>query len=138
MAVAVPVEGPYEIHDFTVAANTAIPKNTLCIVSGSRTAAASQAAAPQGNFSAFAGIAATDKTTDDGDVSVELGLNTTGTFDIVNATTVVIVAGSFVALSGSNAVRIATAADFISGSVVGRCLEELPSAAAGEVKLGFP
>ena len=56
---AVPVEGPYESHDYTVAAGTTIEKYTLCELSDPRTAAASSGA------NVFAGIASTEKSSSD-------------------------------------------------------------------------
>ena len=125
---AVAVEGPYEVHDFDVTPNTAIDKYTLCYLSGDRLAA------PSSGDQVFAGIAASDKSVSDGDVSTDLGLFTTGTFDLYSDTTIAL--GVVVALSGTNIIRTALAADLLSGKAFGRTQEAITAGASGEVKLG--
>lgn len=131
---AEPVEGPYEVHDWTVAAATAIDKFTICMISGSRTAAASAGASP-----VFAGIAMSDKSVSDSDVSTELGLAETGTFLMSAALSAVdIVAGMIVSLSGSNLIKQASAGELLTGDVVGKALQGIAAdaTATGEVKIG--
>ena len=131
---ATPVEGPYEVHDWTVASGTAIDKGTLCMISGSRTAAASAGASPT-----FAGIAASDKSVTDGDVSTELGLAQTGTFLMSAAlSAVAITEGMIVSLSGSNLIKQATSAELLTGDIVGKALQGIAAdaTATGEVKIG--
>lgn len=129
-----PVEGPYEVHDWTVASGTAIPKYTLCMISGSRTAAASSGTSPP-----FAGVANSDKSVSDGDVSTELGLAETGTFLMKAALSgVAITEGMIVSLSGSNLIKQATSAELLTGDVVGKALQGIAAdaTAEGEVKIG--
>lgn len=125
------VEGPYEIHDYTVASGNPIPIMTLCQFADPRTAVISA-----GNGVAFAGIAATEK--DSTDTSVELGLHTKGTFVLTAATTGpegAIVAGAEVVLSGANLIRKAVAADLLTGAVIGRAKKDIAAASTGEVTL---
>ena len=136
MGVAIEVEGPYLIRDYTVAANTAIPKGTLCKISGSRTAAANQSG---DGSSVFAGIAATDKSVTDGDVSTELGLWETGIFLMSAALSgVAINEGMIVSMSGSNLIKQATAGELLTGDVVGKALQGIAAdaSATGEVRIG--
>ena len=127
---AVPVEGPYEVHDFDVTANTIIPKGTLCKLSGDRLAGLSSGA------DVFAGVAMTEKSTADGDVSTSLGLATTGTFDMHNASlNTAITLGGLVSLSGVNVVKQATEAEVVTGAAFGKAIEGIAANGAGEVKL---
>ena len=128
---AVQVEGPYEVHDFTVNA-TAVPKFTLMTVSGSTTTR--EAKASSGASEVFFGIAASEQTA--GSTSTNLGLWTKGTFDLVNSTTVAIAVGALVSLSGSNMIKVATSAEILTGDVVGKAWEQISGDAAGEVHVG--
>ena len=131
---ATQVEGPYEIHDWTVASGTAITKGTLCMISGSRTAAASSGTSPT-----FAGIAATDKSISDGDVSTELGLWETGIFLMSAALSgVAITEGMIVSMSGSNLIKQASAGELLTGDIVGKALQGIAAdaSATGEVRIG--
>ena len=120
---AVPVEGPYEVHDFTVTAGTAIDKGTICMLSGTRTAFKSA------GLDVFAGIATTDKSATD-DTSTELGLATSGIWKCRTAGGTVISIGELVRLSGANLVDgDVTEAMMILGKVVGKSLG--PVTAAG-------
>lgn len=126
------VEGPYETHDFTVAdgsAGTDIEKFTLMKLSDPRTAAASSAA------DVFAGIAASTKVGGNG--KLELGLWTEGIFLLTAcATPGTITAGMPVVLSGANLIRVAIAAELLTGAVIGKALETIAANTQGEVKLG--
>ena len=110
------VEGPYEVHDFTVSSSTAFPQGTLCEVGDTRTATVSSGAGT------FAGIVGTEKTATDG--STELGLTRTGVHDIWVTSGAAITAGALVKLSGANMVTGAVVeADIVAGQVVGQALE---------------
>ncbi|KKL50844.1 hypothetical protein LCGC14_2301420 [marine sediment metagenome] len=127
---AVQVEGPYEVHDFTVAVGTTIEKGTLCKGTDPRTAAATSAA------DNFVGIASTEKNLTDN--ATELGLWTTGTFDLFTIGPVITM-GSMVSMSGANLVKLATEAEVVTGQVVGKALETGTAGTAQEaieVKLG--
>lgn len=131
--MTIEVEGPYEIHDYTVAANTAIDKYSLCFISGSRIAAGSAAGTID---QPAAGIAASDKSITDSDTSTELGLWTTGTFELTNSAKIpLIVKGDLVKISGANTIALAVAADILSGHVIGRAQEAIGAEGSGEVKL---
>lgn len=123
---AVQIEGNYEVHDYTVAEGTGIEQGTLCGLADPRTAAASAAAEP------FAGIAATEKVASNG--KTELGLWTTGTFDLVCSDA--ITAGAIVSLSGANLIKTAVAAELLTGAAFGKALETGAFNEAIEVKIG--
>lgn len=135
MAIATKVEGPYEVHDYTVSTSVAIPLGTLCKVADARLASAATGAAE-----AFAGIAPTEFVADKG--KVEFGLATTGTW-IMTAVVLAggegaIVAGSPVVMSGANLIRKAASGDLLTGAVIGRAKEDIAQNTTGEVTLsGF-
>ena len=111
---ATPVNGPYVTQDFTVASATAIEKGTVCILSGTRTAAI---CATEG---AFAGVAAADKSVTDGDTSTTLGMIRTGIFEMRAGGGTAISVGEGVTLSGVNIVEgLSDAASATAGEVVG-------------------
>ena len=116
---AAKIEGPYLTRDFTVASGTIIPQYTLCMFSGDRTAAAST-----GADVAFAGIAATEKTTVNSDTSTNLGMIQTGVFDLRAGGGTTIAAGALVELSGDNTVEATVdEAAILAGQVVGRAMD---------------
>ena len=128
---ATKVEGPYEIHDFTVDSANPIPLGTLCEFGDARLAIISA-----GNGNAFAGVAATEK--DSTDTSVELGMHQSGIFIMTGATVGpegAIDAGDPVVLSGANLIRAAVATDLLNGSLIGYALEAIAAAGTGEVRL---
>ncbi len=129
---ATKVEGPYEIHDYTVASGNPIPLGTLCEFGDARLAIISA-----GDGNPFAGVAATEK--DSTDTSVELGMHNSGTFVMTAVPTIgpegAIVAGSEVVLSGANFIRKAVAADLLTGAVIGRAQEDIAATTTGEVTL---
>ena len=99
---AVKVEGPYEVHDFTVATGTTISAATLCMLTDPRTAAASTAAAvTEAAPLIFAGIAATEHTAGKG--KTQLGLYTKGVFKLTSGG-IPIDRGELVMLSGANTI----------------------------------
>ncbi len=124
------VEGPYEVHDFTVSESVLIEKFTVCKLSDPRTAAASSAA------DVFAGIAATEKVASNG--KTELGLWTTGTH-LFTTIGPAITAGTMVSLSGANLIKAATAAEILTGAGFGKILQTSTAGdgqAQKEVKIG--
>ncbi len=125
---AVQVEGPYEVHDFTVSESVLIEKLTVCQLTSPRTASASSAA------DLFAGIAATEKVASNG--KTELGLFTTGTFLLANAGSGTIPDGALVSLSGANLIKQATEAEMVTGAAFGKALQDIAAAGTGEVKIG--
>jgi len=110
---------------FTVADNTAIAKGDLLQIEDIRTASINTTV---GN--PFAGIAATEKEANDGQVT--LGVWTKGIFDLHKDPDSVISIGDFVAMSGCNLIRTAVEADFSGGNVVGKALEAAATG-SGEV-----
>ena len=121
------VEGPYEIHDFTVAEGVGIEQHTVCKLSDPRSAAASSAA------DIFAGIAATEKVGGNG--KTNLGLFTKGIF-LMTASHAAITAGALVSLSGANLIKPATEAEVVTGAAFGKALETIAAATTGEVVIG--
>ena len=130
---AIPVEGPYEVHDFTVATGTNIPINTILKLSDPRTAAASSAA------DVFAGIAASEKSILAGDLSDTLGCYVRGVFTLTAAPTAntPITAGSLVSLSGPNLIKLATEAEVVTGAAFGKSWETIAGATTGDVHVGY-
>lgn len=126
---AIQVEGPYEAHDFTVAVDAGIPQFTICKLSDPRTAAATSA-----DSDIFAGIAATEKVADNG--VTELGLFTTGIFVLKDNGGSGIAVGALVSIGGANLIKAATAAEILTGDVVGKALEAIASGTSGEVRIG--
>lgn len=115
---AIKVEGPYEIHSFTVATGTNIPLHTLCKLSDPRTAAASA------STDVWAGIAASEKSILNDDASDTLGLYTRGIFNLYAGGGSTITVGGLVKLSGANIVEGGVVeADIIAGKVVGKSLQ---------------
>ena len=127
---AVKVEGPYETHDFTVASGTQISAMTLMVFSDPRTAAASTG----DNSSPVAGVSMIEKDATDAN-QTNLGIASTGTF-LMKTDTPGCVAGELVTVSGTNLVTPATALDILSGTVLGKALEDIAAGTTGEVKLG--
>lgn len=117
--------------DFIVENNQAIEKGTICMISGPRTAFANS-----GTGDVFAGIARREKIATDGRTRLSLF---TGPGDIFRMTPVSgpdIAAGSYVTNSGPNLIRLATEAEVVLGSGIGKTLEIIKDDTAGEVMLG--
>ena len=131
---AVKIEGPYEVHDFTVSTSATISAATLCVLTDPRTAAASPAtAATDAAPLAWAGIAATEHTAGKG--KTELGLYTKGVFKLTASSPVA--AGHLVRISGANLIADAgTVVPILSGAVVGKALQDIAGNASGEVFVG--
>ena len=126
---AVPVEGPYEIHDFTVSDAVAIPQYTLMRLAGPRTASASSA-----DSQVWAGIIMREKEADSG--QTEMGLCTNGGIFVLTAGSDGIGIGELVSLSGTNVIKTATEAEVVTGDVIGKALEAIAANTTGEVKIG--
>ncbi len=127
---AVPVEGPYEVHDFTVANATAIVQYSLMKLSDPRTAALGTA-----NGDIFAGIAMSEKAASDG--AVNMGMCTKGIFKLTAGTTTEIPAGTIVSFCGENIIKIATEAEIAAGKAIGKAMETIASGTTGEVIVGY-
>lgn len=126
---AIQVEGPYQVHDYTVDVAVAVPQFTLMQLSDPRTAAATS-----GDSQVFAGIAMTEKVADNG--VVELGLVNTGIWVLKDNGGAGISAGMLVSVGGANTIKQATAAELLTGDVIGKALEDIASGTSGEVHLG--
>ena len=126
---AIKVEGPYEVHDFTVAEATAIPLGTIMQMTDPRTAEASS-----GDSQVFAGIAATEF--EGGKNKTELGLNKTGIFVLKDNGGAGIAIGELVSIGGANTIKLCTAAELLTGDCVGKALEAIGSGTSGEVHVG--
>lgn len=123
---AVPVEGPYTAHDFTVATGTAIVQYSLMELSDPRTVVISSGA------NVFGGIAATEKTTTDG--VINMGCFTTGTYVLLDSGAGIAV-GAQVMLAGANTIKTADAAGIAAGKNFGVALEAIGAGTTGEVRL---
>lgn len=121
-----------EPWDWIVADAIGIEKGTICIISGTRIAAPSAA-----NFERFACVARREKIASDG--RTRLSGFRTGIFDMKNSALPGISGGALVCLSGINVIRQVGPAEttaIISGTVIGRALEDIAGAGTGEILLG--
>jgi len=105
------------VMDYTVADAAGIEKGALLMLQDPRTASGGNITT--GN--AVAGIAATEKVASDG--QTKLGLYTNGIFDLTISAGAGVTLGAYVALSGANLVRAATATEVEGGKVLGKALE---------------
>jgi len=128
---AIPVEGPYEVHDLTVDTTTNIPIHTILALTDPRTGAASSGA------DVFGGIAASEKSILTGDVSDKLGCYMRGVFSLKPAGGHGITAGSLVSLSGANLIKLATAAEILTGAAFGKAWETPAATEAIDVHVGY-
>lgn len=119
---AVCIETPTEFARYTVASGTAITRGTLMKLTDPHTAIATSASGD-----AFAGIAWDSKTATDGITSINVAKN--GVWDLKDSGTG-FNAGATVCVGGANLIRVAAAADLLTGSVVGKAEE---TASASEV-----
>ena len=126
------VEGPYEVHDFTITAGDAISGLSLMTMEDVRAMGVATA-----DGAAFAGILAVDKTAADG--NIEVGVYTKGIFKMKTVATVgdegAIDFGDIVVASGQF-IRAAESADLLTGAVVGKALESIGAGTSGEVHVG--
>jgi len=124
------VEGPYEIHDFTIADAQAVEQGAICLLSDPRTCSGSGL----DTGVAFAGIAASEKVASNG--KIELGLYTSGIFVMTAVAGGGVTAGNQVVISGANTIRPAVAGDLLTDAVIGVALEDIGAGTTGEVKVG--
>ena len=126
------VEGPYEVHDFTITTGDAISGLSLMTLEDARSTWVCTA-----DGAAFAGILVVNKTATDG--NTEVGHYVKGIFKMKTVATVgdegVIDFGDMVVASGQF-IRAAEAADLLTGAVVGKALESIGVGTSGEVHVG--
>ena len=126
---AVKVEGPYEIHDFTIVNESGVEQFTLMRLKDARAIWSSNSGE---SSEVFAGILATEKIASDG--STEVGCITKGDFKLTSVDS--ISAGALVSLSGANLIKNATSGEILTGDVVGKAWEDIASGSSGEVHVG--
>jgi hypothetical protein len=128
---ATAVEGPYEVHDFTVYPNQpTIEKGTLLKFSGDRAVAPTSA-----DNDVFAGIAASEHVTGQGNTNISV--YTKGIFKCYfDALVTAVTPGLDVSISGANICKIYTTLDDEKGLVVGKCLQTVSPVGYYEVKIG--
>jgi len=118
--------------DFIVENTIAIEKGAICMFSGPRGATTNT-----GSGDIFAGIARREKITTDGRTRLSLF---TGPGDIFRMTNCAggptIAAGAYVTTSGPGVIRLATEAEVLLGSGIGKALQSLTAGSTGEVMLG--
>ncbi len=119
------------VLDFTIYNVEAIPKGTICMLSGAGTRQASKSL-NSGPVQVFAGIAATEKEASDG--QTRLGLYTQGIFYLTASGD--IARGASVGISGANKVTAITEAQSISGAGVGTALTANTDGNKVEVAIG--
>lgn len=133
MVNTVKVEGPYQVHDRTVATGTTISALTLCKLEDPRTASASTAGSTAAAPIPFAGILVNDKFSTDG--STEAGFYTKGVFTLTASGE--IAAGDLVTMSGTDMVTpILDVGALMSGAVVGKALQSITKDSTGEIHVG--
>ena len=115
--------------DFIVT-ETAMEKGTICMFSGPRGVAANT-----GTGDVIAGIARREKIASDGRTRLSIFTGPGDIFRMTAAAGPTIAAGSIVATSGPNLIRLATSAEHILGKSFGKALEEITTGATGEVML---
>ncbi len=130
---ALMVEGPYEVHDFTITDADSLSALTLMTLEDARAIGASS-----GDGAAFAGILVSNKVANNG--TTEHGCYTTGDFVLTSVPTIgdegAIDFGDMVVVSGVNLIRAAVAADLLTGAVVGKAWESIAAGTTGEVHVG--
>lgn len=114
---AVPVEGPYEVHDFTVLANVAIEKGEYLGLIDPRTASGSLSGTLSG--SARAGFAATAKESTDN--ATEIGVTTKGFLDLRASGSIPV--GSAVSASATKNFITLAPAGTVGAGIIGYTLE---------------
>lgn len=121
-----------EPWDWIVHDDIAVEKGTLMKISGVGTAAASEA---DDSGVAWAGVARREKIVDDG--RTRLALLRRGVCDMKNCPAgATISEGSWVCISGVNTIRLATAAELVTGAGIGITREDIAADGTGEVILG--
>ena len=124
------VEGPYEVHDFTITSSDAVSGLSLMTLEDARAIGVATA-----NAAAFAGVLATDKTALD--ARTEAGCYVKGIFKMTAAAGLAseIAFGDIVVASGQF-IRQAAAGDLLTGAVVGKAMENIAQGTTGEVHVG--
>ena len=127
------VEGPYEVHDFTITDGDSLSALTCMTLEDARATGASSA-----DGAAFAGILVVDKVANSG--ATEVGHYTKGVFTMTAVPTIgaegAIEFGDPVVISGANLIRAAAAGDLLTGAVVGKAWESIAAGSTGEVHVG--
>lgn len=111
-------ENPVQRTIANGSSGTDILKGTLMALDTDPNTVTASAAAEQ-----FGGILAVDK--EGGDGSTKIGCHMHGVFDLTNSSGTVMVIGELVSLSGANLIKTATAAEILSGDIIGK-VEETP------------
>lgn len=126
---AVCIETPTRFARYTVADGTGIPIGTMLKLVDPNTAIAHS-----GDGDAFAGIAWEEKTASDGITEITAALN--GVWDLTDGGAT-FDAGELVALDGTaNEVRLGVEADIITGSIVGKSMEDAGANEVARVRVG--
>lgn len=128
---AVCIEPYTKIKRYTVADGVAIAKGTILRIS----ADPNTAGASVGNGDPFAGIAIEEKVASDGITEIATAID--GVWDITTNASNGITLGFMVAISGANLIRQAVVGDFVSGAVLGKCLETASASEVVRVRLGL-
>ena len=127
---AVCIVKPTSIATRICADAVAIPKGTLCKLSGTNIAIANPV---DMSGAAFAGITIEEKTASDGVTTIGCALD--GVWDIRSGTdAAALTTGGLVSMSGSNMVHTATADNLLIGAIIGK-IEEIKSAAADTIRV---
>ena len=119
-----------EPWDWIVADDIGVEKGTLMKISGVGIAHASEAG---DTGVVWAGVARREKIATDG--RTRLALFRRGVMDMVSVGGT-IAAGSWVAISGVNTVRLASSAEHILGKALGIAREDIAAGSTGEIILG--
>ena len=124
-----PIETPTRFARYTVADGTAIPLYTMLKLDD-----ANLAIAHSGDADAFAGIAWEEKTANDGIVEITAAIN--GVWDCTDAGAG-FNAGAIVCLgANANEIRVAVAAELLTGTVIGKSLEDAGADEVVRVRVG--
>ncbi len=124
------VEGPYEVHDFTITTGDAVSGLSIMSLEDPRSIGVCTA-----ENIPFAGILVTDKTATDG--RTEAGCYTKGVFKMKAAAGLAdsISFGELVTASGQF-IRLAVDGELESGLVVGKALQDIAEGGEGEIHVG--
>jgi hypothetical protein len=117
MTVAVCIEAPTIFERRVIANATAVPIGTIMKLEDANTVVVSAA-----DSDPFGGICWVEHTASEGVTELTVAMN--GRWAIVT-TAAAITAGSAVSIAGADVVAVATEADTIVGSVVGKCLNTI-------------
>jgi len=117
MTVAVCIEAPTIFERRVIANATAVPIGTIMKLTDANTVVVSAA-----DSDPFGGICWVEHTASEGVTELVVAMN--GRWAIVT-TAAAITAGSAVSIAGADVVAVATEADTIVGSIVGKCLNTI-------------